>query len=420
MLNQTVKAVSASERQILFILAAIQFTNIVDFMIMMPMGDILQVSLGIGPQKFGWLVSSYGLAAGLTSFLGVFYLDRLDRKKALLFAYLGFAIATASSAIVPNSGSAELNYYLFIGTRVLTGITGGLLGGLVLSIVGDIVPIERRGRAMGTITIAFSLASILGVPIALTLVDVFDNNWHVPFYVVSILSLPIWWLAYKKIPVLSEHLKHRKANLDRFDTIRRIFQTREQRNALLFTVLLVLGQFTTISFLAPYLISNVGLEQHEVKWIYFVGGIGTVVSGMFIGRLVDKVGRYRVFTIFALLSIIPIYINTHLPVVPLWVVLIISGFFFIFVNGRMIPANTITTSVVNPEYRAGFMSLNSSAMSIASGSSAALAGAILEKSTTGELVYYERVGYVAIGATFLSLLLVRHLKKLSQQGASAK
>jgi predicted MFS family arabinose efflux permease len=420
MRNNTGTSVSASERQILFILAAIQFTNIVDFMIMMPMGDILQVSLNIGPQKFGWLVSSYGLAAGLTSFLGVFYLDRLDRKKALLFAYLGFAISTASSAIVPNSGSAELNYYLFIGTRVLTGITGGLLGGLVLSIVGDIVPIERRGRAMGTITIAFSLASILGVPIALTLVDVFDNNWHVPFYVVSILSLPIWWLAYKKIPVLNEHLKNRKANLDRFDTIRRIFQTREQRNALLFTVLLVLGQFTTISFLAPYLIANVGLAQHEVKWIYFVGGIGTVVSGMFIGRLVDKVGRYRVFTIFALLSIIPIYINTHLPVVPLWVVLIIAAFFFIFVNGRMIPANTITTSVVNPEYRAGFMSLNSSAMSIASGSSAALAGAILEKSTTGELLYYGRVGYVAIGATILSLFLVRHLKKLSQQGASVK
>lgn len=418
--NNKGTSVSASERQILFILAAIQFTNIVDFMIMMPMGDILQVSLNIGPQKFGWLVSSYGLAAGLTSFLGVFYLDRLDRKKALLFAYLGFAISTASSAIVPNSGSAELNYYLFIGTRVLTGITGGLLGGLVLSIVGDIVPIERRGRAMGTITIAFSLASILGVPIALTLVDMFDNNWHVPFYFVSVLSLPIWWLAYKKIPVLNGHLKNRKANLDRFDTIRRIFQTREQRNALLFTVLLVLGQFTTISFLAPYLIANVGLAQHEVKWIYFVGGIGTVVSGMFIGRLVDKVGRYRVFTIFALLSIIPIYINTHLPIVPLWVVLIIAAFFFIFVNGRMIPANTITTSVVNPEYRAGFMSLNSSAMSIASGSSAALAGAILEKSTTGELLYYERVGYVAIGATFLSLFLVRHLKKLSEQGASVK
>jgi MFS transporter, DHA1 family, inner membrane transport protein len=409
-----------SERQILLILAAIQFTNIVDFMIMMPMGDILQAQLGIGPQKFGWLVSSYGLAAGLTSFLGVFYLDRLDRKKALLFAYFGFAISTASSAIVPNTSIPELNYYLFIGTRVLTGITGGLLGGFVLSIVGDLVPLERRGRAMGTITIAFSLASILGVPLALTLVDVMDNNWHIPFYFVSALSLPIWWMAFKKIPPLNEHLKHRKEGLDRFDTIRRIFQTREQRNALLFTILLVLGQFTTISFLTPYLISNVGLQQHEVKWIYFVGGIGTVFSGVFIGRLVDKLGRYRVFTIFALLSIIPIYINTHLPVVPLWVVLTIAGFFFIFVNGRMIPANTITSSVVNPEYRAGFMSLNSSAMSIASGSSAALAGAILEKAPNGELMHYERVGYVAIAATLLSLFLVRHLKKIAQTNAGAK
>ncbi|MFY7970501.1 MAG: MFS transporter, partial [Flavobacteriales bacterium] len=292
-----------NERLILLILAAIQFTNIVDFMIMMPMGAILQESLQITPGQFGWLVSSYGLAAGFTSFLGVFYLDRLDRKKALLTAYLGFMLGTVSSAIVPNTLNADLNYTLFIGTRILTGVTGGLLGGLVLSIVGDLIPLERRGRAMGVITIAFSLASILGVPIALTLVDAFDHNWHIPFYFVSILSIPIWILAYKQIPALNAHLKNHVAGSSRFETIKRIFNTREQRNALLFTVLLVLGQFTVVSFLTPYLIANVGLVQSDVKWIYLVGGICTVITGPLIGRMVDKVGRFRVFTIFAFLSI---------------------------------------------------------------------------------------------------------------------
>lgn len=133
---------SINERFLLFLLAAIQFTNIVDFMIMMPMGDILKKSLEISPSQYGWLVSSYGLAAGFTSFLGVFYLDNLDRKKALLGAYLGFMLGTLSSAIIPNTDNIHLNYYLFIGTRVLTGVTGGLLGGLVLSIVADVIPLN--------------------------------------------------------------------------------------------------------------------------------------------------------------------------------------------------------------------------------------------------------------------------------------
>jgi len=404
-----------NESVLLFLLAAIQFTNIVDFMIMMPMGDILQKNLAISPAKYGWLVSSYGLAAGATSFIGVFYLDRLDRKKALLAAYLGFMVGTLSSAIIPTTNNIELNYTLFIGTRVLTGITGGLLGGLVLSIIGDVFPIERRGRAMASVTIAFSLASILGVPIALMLVDGFDGNWHIPFYVVSGLSLPIWALSFKYIPALNEHLKNRGLQQgSRLDAMRNILNNPNQRTALLFTMLLVIGQFTVISFLTPYNINNVGLAQSDIKYIYLVGGACTVLSGFFIGRMVDKVGRFRVFTIFAFLSIIPIIFHTNIGPSPLWQVLVVAGFFFIFVSGRMIPANTITTSVVDPKNRAGFMSLNSAVMSLSSGSSAALAGLIIvQDSEHSPLRNYNIVGYIAIGATLLALLVVRKLSKAS-------
>jgi predicted MFS family arabinose efflux permease len=403
-----------NEKWLLATLGAIQFTNIVDFMIMMPMGDILKKSLDIGPGKYGLLVSSYGLAAGVTSFLGVFYLDYLDRKKALLTAYLGFMLGTLSSAIIPTTDSAELNYYLFIGTRIFTGVTGGLLGGLVLSIVGDTIPLERRGKAMAVVTIAFSLASILGIPISLMLVDAFDGNWHVPFYGVSLLSIPIWILGYKIIPSMTAHLAAARARHNRFDTIRLAFTTPQQRTALLFTILLVLGQFTVISFLTPYYVNNVGVHQTDVKYIYLVGGLATVVSGFMIGRLVDSHGRFRIFTIFALLSTIPVLIITHLPVVPFWVVLIIAAFFFIFIGGRMIPANTITSAVVPAEHRAGFMSLNSACMSLASGSSAALAGAMVTQADKNSPIYgYENVGYVAVVATIASLFLIRILKGMA-------
>lgn len=405
-----------NERLLLFILAAIQFTNIVDFMIMMPMGDILQKQLNISPGQYGWLVSSYGLAAGVTAFAGVFYLDNLDRKKALIAAYFGFMIGTLSSAIIPNTSNPELNYYLFIGTRVLTGLTGGLLGGLVLSIVGDVIPLERRGRAMGTITIAFSLASIIGMPLTLTLVDIFHNNWHVPFYFVSSLSLPIWIIAFKAIPPMNAHLHQRSVQYNRLDTIKSIFATPEQRSALLFTMLLVLGQFTVVSFLTPYNINNVGLSQNQIKYIYLVGGVCTVASGYMIGKLVDKYGRFRIFTIFAFISIIPIAISTNMPQVPLWVVLMNAGLFFTVISGRMIPANTIVTAVVDPKNRAGFMSLNSAAQSFASGSSAAIAGMIVvQHSEHSPLQRYWIVGLLAIGSTLFSLSVLRRLKKMDKK-----
>ena len=408
-----------SERTLLLVLAAIQFTNIVDFMIMMPMGDILKKELSIGPQQYGFLVSSYGIAAFVTAFAGVFYLDNLDRRKALLTAYFGFMIGTLSSAILPNTSDEELNYMLFILTRVITGLTGGLLGGLVMSIIGDAIPIERRGRAMGVVTISFSLAAILGMPVALTLVDVFDNNWHVPFYGVTLLALPIWLLAFKSIPPMAEHLKNR-THYDRTAAIRWAVKSREQRNALLFTVLLVLGQFTVISFMTPFYINNVGLLQSDIKWIYLVGGAATVVSGFAIGRMVDRVGRFRVFTVAALLSIVPVLVITHLPQVPLWVVLVIAAFFFVLISGRMIPANTIATTVVNPEQRAGFMSLNSAMMSLASGSSGIISGLIISQADENSpLMHFEWVGYLAALSTILSLVVVRILKRIADEKAKA-
>ena len=408
-----------SERTLLLVLAAIQFTNIVDFMIMMPMGDILKKELSIGPQQYGLLVSSYGIAAFVTAFAGVFYLDNLDRRKALLTAYFGFMLGTLSSAILPNTSEDSINYLIFIFTRVITGLTGGLLGGLVMSIIGDAIPIERRGRAMGVVTISFSLAAILGMPVALTLVDLFDNNWHVPFYGVTLLALPIWLLAFRSIPPMSEHLKNR-THFDRTAAIRLAVQSREQRNALLFTVLLVLGQFTVISFMTPYYINNVGLLQSDIKWIYLVGGAATVVSGFAIGRMVDRIGRFRVFTVAALLSIIPVVVITHLPHVRLWVVLVIAGFFFVLISGRMIPANTIATTVVNPEQRAGFMSLNSAMMSLASGSSGIISGLIISQvDENSPLMHYEWVGYLAAVSTLLSLFVVRILKRIADEKARA-
>lgn len=390
-------------------LAAIQFTNIVDFMIMMPMGDLLQRRLEIGPEKYGWLVSSYGLAAFATAFAGVFYLDRLNRKSALMSAYFGFAVATLMSAVLPSTDNLELNYALFVLTRVLTGFTGGLLGGLVFSIVGDLVPIERRGKAMAIVTMAFSFAAVIGVPLSLALVDGFGNNWRAPFLFVSALSLLVLLPTYFFIPRMAPKVKTGSTGI-----LKAVMGNAKFRWALLFTFSLILGQFTVISFMTPYFINNVGLEQSDIKFIYIAGGIATIVSGPIFGSLVDKYGRFKVFYVTAFLSIIPILIITQLPQVALGFVILSGMLMFMMIAGRMIPANTIASEIPPPQMRAGFLSLNSAFMSLSSGISGLISGLIVTQSAHG--MPYENYGWVgllAVLATLLSISICRKLHRSS-------
>ncbi|WP_306642104.1 MFS transporter [Sanyastnella coralliicola] len=399
-----------NEKFLLFILGAIQFTHIVDFMIIMPLGDILQRELNINPSEFSVLVSAYPLAAFLSSLFGVFFLDKFDRKKALVIAYTGFILGTASSALVPTTAAPDLNYYLFIGTRVVTGLFGGILGALVLSIVGDVFPLARRGSAMGIVTMAFSLAAVMGVPLSLYLVNQFDGNWHLPFYFVSGLGFFIILLSLFGVPSMRGHLTNQQQRPHPFETIRVAAKSRNQQQALLLMILLILGQFTVIPFITPYMINNVGLTQDEIPLIYLVGGACTVISSPLVGKLVDRFGRKKVFYGMATLSMAPLLLVTHLWPISLYIVLTISGSFFIFISGRMIPANTMLTSVVKPENRGGFMSLNSSGRSLAGGVASLITGAIVTQEFEGApLEHFGIVGVMACGFTLLAMYLAYRL-----------
>jgi predicted MFS family arabinose efflux permease len=161
------------EKILLFILASIQFTSIMDFMIMMPLGPQLMRIFQINPQEFGFLVSAYTFAAGFSSFIGVFWIDNFDRKKALMNMYLGFLLGTLACALSPT-------YTILVLSRILTGLFGGLLMALVFSIIGDVIEEKRRGTAMGYVSTSFSLASVLGVPFGLFIASFW--NWHAPFF----------------------------------------------------------------------------------------------------------------------------------------------------------------------------------------------------------------------------------------------
>jgi len=363
-----------------------------DFMIIMPLGDEFMRLFEISPQEFSFLVSAYTLSAGSASFSSAFFIDRFDRKKALVFVYTGFTIGTLLCGL-SNS------YILLLLARIVTGLFGGVINGLLFTIIGDAFPVEKRSSAMGVVMSAFSFASVIGVPSGLYLANLY--NWQFPFYVMAAFAFLILMMIIFFIPSYNSHLNLEKKSP--IALLKILLMKRNQQLALIFMLLLVLGQFMIIPFITPYMIRNVGFTQEQIPFIYFVGGGLTMFSGPLVGKLADKFGRKKVFLIMASFSIIPMFIITNLPSIPIYLALIITGVFFVFISGRMIPSNSLMTSVVLPENRGGFMSLSSSFQQVGAGLASIISGILIYKSSDGLIMNYEWVGYLGIMLTFFAI-----------------
>ncbi|HAD14915.1 MAG TPA: MFS transporter, partial [Saprospirales bacterium] len=284
-------------------------------------------------------------------------------------------------------------------------------GAQVLAIVADTFAYERRAMAMGTLMTAFSLASVAGVPAGLWLAATF--SWHVPFLAIGLLGIAVLVLISFAVPHMNKHIVEKPVDQKPFQVLSDIFNTPNQMRALSFSIVLMLGHFMIIPFITPALVGNAGFSQDHIFLIYFVGGLLTLFSAPFAGRLADRRGKYPVFVWFALLSLIPVWLITNLQPVPLWVILTISGLFFIFINGRMIPTQALVSSVVHPQKRGGFMSINSSMQQLATGLSALISGAIVSKASDGQILHYNWVGYLSIGLILVSIWLAGRVKPIS-------
>jgi DHA1 family inner membrane transport protein len=393
-----------NERLLLFLLAVVQFSHIIDFMIIMPLGSTFMRIFDINPQQFSLIVSSYALSATIFGLLSALYIDRFDRKKALLGAYIGFTIGTLSCAISES-------YYLFLAARFLTGAFGGILAGLVLAIVGDVIPLARRGQAMGYVMTAFSAASVIGVPAGIFLAATF--NWKVPFFAVAILSVLAILMIFLKVPTMEGHLHGDYKRQSPLEVLSAIFTNTNQLRALAFSVILMLGHFTIIPFIAPFMQLNIGFSDYEITYIYLVGGLLTIFLLPFFGRLADLYGHIRIFTIASIFAVFSIFAITNLPPVSIILAICVTTSYFVVASGRNVPATTLITSVVKPENRGSFMSVRTSANELALFLSSFLAGLIIYERPDGSLANYEYVGYIAIVMSILAILFARRLKTVS-------
>ncbi len=390
-----------NEKLLLLILAVVQFTHILDFMIIMPLGSQFMRIFDISPRQFSLIVSAYAGSAFVMGLFSAMFIDRFGRKDALLLTYIGFTIGTVACAMAPD-------YYFFLAARSITGAFGGILGALVLSIIGDTIPLKRRASAMGTVMTAFSVASVIGVPAGIYLAAEF--SWRAPFLTVAGIALVFSFGIYFLLPPLRRHLEGGLVQRNPLRVMGNIFGDPNQRRALFFTIILMLGHFTIIPFIAPYMQLNIGFTDYQVTYIYLIGGILTVFLLPLFGRLADRHGHARVFTFSSLFALGSIFAITNLPAVSIGLALCATSSFFVVASGRNVPAMTMVTSVVRPESRGSFMSVRSSVQELALALSSVLAGLIITENGDGSLSNYQYVGYIAIAMSLVAVALAWRLK----------
>ncbi len=358
------------ERLVLLVLAAAQFINIIDFVIVMPLGPRLMLTLGISPGQFGLIVSSYAFSAALAGLLAALFIDRFDRKAAFLTVFTGFSLGTFCCALAPD-------YPLLLVARAATGAFGGVLGGLAMTIVGDLFPDKRRGAATGVLMSAFALASVAGVPLGLKFAGWFDD-WHAPFWMLGIPSLVVLALGIRLLPRLGGHLtaQRPKALAEIYDTVARPVHQR----AFALVALLVVGGFMVVPYLSASFVANVGITEASLPWIYVVGGGMALFSSPLVGWLADHMGRFPLYCGLASASALMMLTATMLPPAPLAVAAIVTAGLMVSNSGRMIVAMTMINACVAPRHRGSFMSLSSSVQHLASGIGAFAGGLVIGRS----------------------------------------
>jgi predicted MFS family arabinose efflux permease len=387
------------ELWLLITLAGIQFTNILDFMIMMPLGPQFTALFGITDAEFGWLVSTYTLAAGASGLLASTYIDRFDRKKLMLVLYLLFALATLACGMASS-------YAALMVARLFAGVFGGVLSALSQTIVGDVIPFERRGRAMGIVMTSFSVSTVAGVPLGLYVAA--HLGWNAPFLAIGVLCGVFIVFAWATLPAMNSHL-HLNASVSAWERIRETLQDRNHLRAFVFSGLLMFAGFTVIPYITIYMQTNVGMRADQVPLIYLCGGVATLVSARLLGRLTDSMGKFETFRLLAVAVVVPMVLITLLRPGSLLQVLLVTTLFFVCMSGRMIPGMAMLTSAANPAVRGTFMTLNSAVQSGAMGLAALVGGNLIGRDAQGLVQNYWMAAALGASASLMTIFVARKL-----------
>lgn len=402
---------TSGEIFVIFILALTQFTVVLDFMVMSPLGDMLMKSMSLTTSQFGFSVSAYAFSAGISGLLTAGFADRYDRKTLLLFFYIGFIVGTLLCGLATS-------YPLLIAARIVTGVFGGVIGSIAMAIVTDLFPIEQRGRVMGFMMMGFGASQVLGIPISLYLANTW--GWQAPFIMIVFLSIIIWTAILIKLHPITKHLEvqnDRNALMHLLHTIAK----RDYRIGFLCTALLSIGGFMMMPWGSAFAINNLHVTQQQLPILFMVSGVSSLVIMPLIGRLSDKMDKFKLFTLASLWMVVIVVIYTNLTPIPFWMVMIVNVILMVGILSRMVPSTALVSALPELQDRGAFMSINSSLQQIAGGIAAGVGGlVVIQKDKFSPLEHYDTLGYLIVLLTAMTIYMVFRVSKLIPAHKSGK
>ena len=391
------KVFTRYETFVIAIITIVQFTVVLDFMVLSPLGAILIPELSITPAQFGMVVSAYAFSAGASGLLAAGFADKFDRKKILLFFYGGFIIGTTMCAIAPDYNSLLI-------ARIITGLFGGVMSSVSLAIITDVFMLEVRGRVMGYVQMAFASSQVLGIPIGLYFAE--RIGWHFPFVMIVVMSIAVGILIIIFMKPITKHLETHRA-MNALQHLTKTISQSSYLRAFGATVLLATGGFMLMPFASPFSVNNLGIAlKDQLPLLYMVTGIFSMVTGPLIGKYSDQIGKYRIFVIGSLITMIVVPVYCNLAITPFWLVLLLNIIMFTGVSSRIISSSALLTAVPVPQDRGAFMSINSSVQQISGGIATFIAGLIVAEGPDGKLLHYDTLGYVVVGAMFITMIMM--------------
>ena len=392
---------SRYQSRLVALLAFVQFTIILDFVIMSPLGAILMPALNIGASQFGVAVSVYAFSAGISGVLAAGFADRFDRKRLLLFFYVGFAAGTALCALAPN-------YHLLLLGRVVTGVFGGVVGSIVLAIITDLFPLHLRGRVMGYVQTAFAASQVLGIPLGLFLANRW--NWHVAFGAIVGLAVAVIVAVLVLMRPVDGHLRLKQ---ERGAFAHLLATVSEPNYTLAFgvTTLLATGGYMLMPFGSAYTVHNLGIDIVHLPTIYLVSGLFSIVIGPLVGRASDAFGKFPTFVFGTAMTIVMVLIYTHLGQVGLALVIAVSVLMFVGIFSRMIPSQALISAIPAPHQRGSFSAISASLQQLSGGLGSALAAAVIAQNDDGSLRHFDRLGFIVIATSLVALVAMYFVQK---------
>lgn len=406
---------SRYQKLVVALLAFLQFTVILDFMILSPLGAILMPALSITASQFSLVVSAYAFSAGIAGILSAGFADRFDRKRMLIFFYIGFLFGTFLCASA-NSFEALLT------ARIVTGLFGGVIGSIIFAITADLFPFSMRGRVMGILQTAFSASQIMGIPLGIYAANAM--SWHAPFYLIVAIGALVGGVIVRYLKPVNEHLQ-KAPDRNAFHHLWTTAKSSRYQQGFVTTMFLAMGGFMLMPFSSAFSVHNLGIDIDILPHVYMATGLCTMLAGPLIGRASDSFGKFKTFLVGTFITIVMVFIYTHLGKTPLHLVILVNVVLFIGITARMIPSQALMSAVPDQQSRGAYSAISASLQQMAGGVGAILAGHIVETRPDGSIAHFDRVGYVVAIASIFTLVMMLRIHRLvpepqRQQPAVAK